>query len=332
MVLFFRKQEDIAKDLSVTQQYVSSILSGKKSVGKKVAAKLSELYGLYGLSYSWLLTGEGDMLQLSSIQNNTKNKIMDKLERINKAIDFLRFKKVFNTQKELAVILEKPAPNVSDALKGGKYFTDKFVICFSEKFKDFISKDWLLTGEGEMLRDQSTTNIASNNTYGDNASGKNNITITSARAHTREEDEGDKHKEIVFRPVVTKQLATQSDTDVYSVIKNDKTLKLQYIPTIPPYTSIDFYYTIRQDAMLPEYKLGEVLALEHMKSNSDIVQGAAMVVDTSDFGFLFRRIYDRGDYYECRRINENSVFENQNVPKSKVIRLYRVIYSMKFGD
>lgn len=226
--------------------------------------------------------------------------------------------------KELGV----SQPYISQLINGKKEVGKKVANKLSEKFG--LSQYWLLTGEGEMLRDQSTTNIASNNTYGDNASGKNNITITNAR--TREEDEGDKHKEIVFRPVVTKQLATQSDTDVYSVIKEDKTLKLQYIPAIPPYTSIDFYYTIRQDAMLPEYKLGEVLALEHMKSNSDIVQGAAMVVDTSDFGFLFRRIYDRGDYYECRRINENSVFENQNVPKSKVIRLYRVIYSMKFGD
>lgn len=221
-------------------------------------------------------------------------------------------------------------PYVSAVINGKKIIGKSNAAKLSELYG--LSYSWLLTGEGEMLRDQSTTNIASNNTYGDNASGNNNITITNARTRTREEDEGDKHKEIVFRPVVTKQLATQSDTDVYSVIKEDKTLKLQYIPAIPPYTSIDFYYTIRQDAMLPEYKIGEVLALEHMKSNSDIVQGAAMVVDTSDFGFLFRRIYDRGDYYECRRINENSVFENQNVPKSKVIRLYRVIYSMKFGD
>lgn len=228
--------------------------------------------------------------------------------------------------KELGV----SQPYISQLINGKKEVGKKVANKLSEKFG--LSQYWLLTGEGEMLRDQSTTNIASNNTYGDNASGNNNITITNARTRTREEDEDDKHKEIVFRPVVTKQLATQSDTDVYSVIKEDKTLKLQYIPAIPPYTSIDFYYTIRQDAMLPEYKLGEVLALEHMKSNSDIVQGAAMVVDTSDFGFLFRRIYDRGDYYECRRINENSVFENQNVPKSKVIRLYRVIYSMKFGD
>lgn len=225
--------------------------------------------------------------------------------------------------KELGV----SQPYISQLINGKKEVGKKVANKLSEKFG--LSQYWLLTGEGEMLRDQSTTNIESNNTYGDNASG-NNINITHAR--TREENEGDKHKEIIYKPVVTKQLATQPDTDVYSAIKEDKTLKLQYIPTIPPYTSIDFYYTIRQDAMLPEYKLGEVLALEHMRSNSDIVQGAAMVVDTSDFGFLFRRIYDRGDYYECRRINEDSVFENQNVPKSKVIRLYRVVYSMKFGD
>ena len=225
--------------------------------------------------------------------------------------------------KELGV----SQPYISQLINGKKEVGKKVANKLSEKFG--LSQYWLLTGEGEMLRDQSTTNIASNNTYGNNASENNNITIT----RTREEDDAeDKHKEIIYKPVVTKQLATQPDTDVYSAIKEDKTLKLQYIPTIPPYTSIDFYYTIRQDAMLPEYKLGEVLALEHMKSNSDIVQGAAMVVDTSDFGFLFRRIYDRGDYYECRRINEDSVFENQNVPKSKVIRLYRVVYSMKFGD
>ncbi len=230
-------------------------------------------------------------------------------------------------QQEVAALLGVNQSYISQVLNGKKPISKAAAELLSKKYG--LSELWLLTGNGEMLRDQPTT-IASNNIYGDNASGNNNITITNAR--TREEEIDDRQKEITFRPVVTKQLATQPDTDVYTVIKEDKTLKLQYIPTIPPYTSIDFYYTVRQDAMLPEYKPGEVLALEHMKSNSDIVQGAAMVVATSDFGFLFRRIYDRGDYYECRRINEDSVFESQNVPKAKVIRLYRVVYSMKFGD
>lgn len=254
-----------------------------------------------------------------------------KQQRFKSAFEYLRYNGYIQKQKDLAAIMNTSAPNISNALKGLEgVLTDGFIVKFNSSFNNVFNTDWLLTGEGEMLRDQSTTNMASNNTYGDNASGNNNITIKNSR--TREGNEGDKHKETIYKPVVTEQLASQPDTDVYSAIKEDKTLKLQYIPTIPPYTSIDFYYTIRQDAMLPEYKLGEVLALEHMRSNSDIVQGAAMVVDTSDFGFLFRRIYDRGDYYECRRINEDSVFENQNVPKSKVIRLYRVVYSMKFGD
>lgn len=255
-----------------------------------------------------------------------------KQQRFKSAFEYLRYNGYIQKQKDLAAIMNTSAPNISNALKGLEgVLTDGFIVKFNSSFNNVFNTDWLLTGEGEMLRDQSTTNIESNNTYGDNAIG-NNITIMNARTRTREENENDKHKEIIYKPVVTKQLATQPDTDVYSAIKEDKTPKLQYIPAIPPYTSIDFYYTIRQDAMLPEYKLGEVLALEHIRSNSDIVQGAAMVVDTSDFGFLFRRIYDRGDYYECRRINEDSVFENQNVPKSKVIRLYRVVYSMKFGD
>ncbi|MGH1520586.1 helix-turn-helix domain-containing protein [Chryseobacterium sp. JK1] len=48
-------QKDIQSDLGVSQQYVSGIINGKRSIGKKLAEKLSELYGL---NKSILLTGE----------------------------------------------------------------------------------------------------------------------------------------------------------------------------------------------------------------------------------------------------------------------------------
>lgn len=56
-------QEDIALKLGVSEQYVNAILNGRKELGKKQAERLSNLYGL---SYSWLLTGEGSM----TINNN----------------------------------------------------------------------------------------------------------------------------------------------------------------------------------------------------------------------------------------------------------------------
>lgn len=45
-----------------------------------------------------------------------------------------------------------------------------------------LNKNWLLTGEGEMFRSPSV--VASGNTYGDNASGNNNVTISGNNSGT----------------------------------------------------------------------------------------------------------------------------------------------------
>lgn len=60
-------QEVIAAQLGVTQQYISGLLSGKKPFGKKQAQRFAELWGI---SPSWLLTGEGEMMISSG--NNTQ--------------------------------------------------------------------------------------------------------------------------------------------------------------------------------------------------------------------------------------------------------------------
>ena len=68
---FFKRkgitQNDIAKDLNVSQPYVNSILNGRIPIGKNQARRLSNLYGL---SFSWLLTGEGEILANSSTYVN----------------------------------------------------------------------------------------------------------------------------------------------------------------------------------------------------------------------------------------------------------------------
>lgn len=53
-------QEEVASALGVSQPYVNALLKGKKGFGKEQAKKWSDLFGL---SASWLLTGEGDMLR-----------------------------------------------------------------------------------------------------------------------------------------------------------------------------------------------------------------------------------------------------------------------------
>ena len=61
-------QKDVAEAMGVSASYINAVLNNRKSIGKKVAEKLSNLYGL---SASWLLTGEGEMTKnVSTINHN----------------------------------------------------------------------------------------------------------------------------------------------------------------------------------------------------------------------------------------------------------------------
>ncbi len=61
-------QTDVAQRLGVTKQYINSLLSGMRPFGKK-QAKLWE--DNFGISCSWLLTGEGDMLKSNQSHTST---------------------------------------------------------------------------------------------------------------------------------------------------------------------------------------------------------------------------------------------------------------------
>ena len=52
-------QQQVADALGVSLQYVNQLLNGRKTLGKKNAERLANLYGL---SKPFLLTGEGELL------------------------------------------------------------------------------------------------------------------------------------------------------------------------------------------------------------------------------------------------------------------------------
>lgn len=53
-------QKEVADMMGTSPAYINAILNNKKDIGKKVAEKMNNLFGL---SSSWLLTGEGEMLE-----------------------------------------------------------------------------------------------------------------------------------------------------------------------------------------------------------------------------------------------------------------------------
>lgn len=66
-------QSEIAEKLGVSKAYVNALFTGKRAFGKKQA---EAWVNLFGLSASWLLTGEGDMLTgEQAMQSSTESDI-----------------------------------------------------------------------------------------------------------------------------------------------------------------------------------------------------------------------------------------------------------------
>ena len=74
----------------------------------------------------------------------------DSLNRIHQAIEYLKDKGKVHKQQDIADSIGMAKTHLSVALKGGNYFTVGFVKRFASAYSDFISEDWLLTGEGRM--------------------------------------------------------------------------------------------------------------------------------------------------------------------------------------
>ena len=82
---------------------------------------------------------------------------MDRKERINEAVKYLKYKGVVKTQEDIAARMKAGRPSVSSALAGKEGFlTDNFIARFCATFKQ-ISYTWLLLGEGDMLSSHEKT-------------------------------------------------------------------------------------------------------------------------------------------------------------------------------
>lgn len=77
-------QQSIANQMNVSKAYVNRLFTGKASFGKEVAEKWSNQFGL---SKSWLLTGEGSMLSASDPNSVSASSSNDISAALNKAMD-----------------------------------------------------------------------------------------------------------------------------------------------------------------------------------------------------------------------------------------------------
>lgn len=127
--------------------------------------------------------------------------MVGKKERIKKIFEYLKSIGRIHTQTDFAKAIGSTQATVSNMLSGEeKYVTDSLFRRIGYYFGDIFNKEWLESGEGDMLCRQSVNAGASSTVIGNNVNGAGDIKITNneqneALALLRSQLEG-KDKEI----------------------------------------------------------------------------------------------------------------------------------------
>lgn len=179
-----------------------------------------------------------------------------------------------------------------------------------------LNMGWLLTGEGTMLKGQQPQQYNS-----PNAVIGNNDVVQSHNTY------GSKIPNVITEkktaPLVPISLAKRENVDLYKVMR-EPNLQAEHITRVNSFAELDFYYSVCDDSMRPDFKCGDILALRAIDEGSYIINGNIYVLDTISYGLILRVIKQRGDVYECSTLQNTDRYEAFNVPITDVFRVYNI--------
>lgn len=83
---------------------------------------------------------------------------MERVDRFKKAFEYLRYNGLATTQLDVAKKMGSQRSNISSALNGNeRYLTDNLLAKFNEAFGGIFDVNWLINGEGSMLKGTAPT-------------------------------------------------------------------------------------------------------------------------------------------------------------------------------
>lgn len=223
--------------------------------------------------------------------------------------------------------------NMAKMAKGNATISGKTIDKICAAYPE-LSRNWLLTGEGGMLRPQQErqvkipavgASVEKRNLYSPGATmfatNVNHNNYAERRIEPMEiEDAGSK-----VRPLIPMNLYKKTNTDVYESIVNKNQVGVELIPYFSGFSEYQMYMEVQDESMLPDFKVGDKVAISVLSKDTYILNGNIYAMDTKNHGLFIRILIDRGNEYECQSTNNQSRYVSFRVPKYDVIRLYRVM-------
>lgn len=230
-------------------------------------------------------------------------------------------------QVDICNILGKSKAQISNYLTGKVPFGKKAAKEWSNAFG--LSESWLLTGEGEMLREDAPRPMAQqnnhhspgarmeNNYYMHGGAEGGNIAAQNLEVKSASED---------ARPIIPSYMYNMPDYDIYANIKNSAA-NMEIFSVEGFMKQIDIIYRVQDNSMTPTFTSGDLIGIRRLPETEHIVNGDYYVIDTKPHGVRLRILIENADSYTLRTTDANrDRYTDFNVAKSEIISIFAVIF------
>lgn len=201
----------------------------------------------------------------------------------------------------------------------------------SLKFPE-LNVEWLLTGQGDMLRETLSTSTISGDIT---VTGNGNSHIGHGNTYINDTANNDdatyiEVEEVERAPILSATLARAPQVDVLEAV-SEKVDELEKAPVGVFNAPVSIWYRVQDESLAPKYEVGDLLALwAYPKGEEDPIPGRMYGINTSTNGLIVRRLFPQDDGGYIAKAANREEFPDYRIKPGNVVQIYKIMLMVRF--
>lgn len=203
-----------------------------------------------------------------------------------------------------------------------------------------LNIEWLLTGEGEMLKTQSANSVVTGDVSGNDnqiVAGNNNVLSDKEVTYTTKPKAEDAEiiETLEAIPVISTEQAKAPDVDVKALVQSgsSKVKRLSIWEFFEKFGEFDAICPTYRDSMIPTYVPGDFLFIKYKQvTNESYIKQGRYLLDTREHGTILCIVEDTEDGWLTLSFKNARKYKPMRVKKEDVMSIADIVLMVRMGD